>query len=125
VGWGLLDGPSDWRWRDQALDMLRHRTMVAYLVLFLAQGGFLLWRWIRGSRRDLGEAMLTPTQWRFYVFRTGWVALLAGFNLGMVLHAREGQGFAPCLIPGLLLFTIHAAWVRAAVRETEYRPPTR
>lgn len=101
VGWSLTERNPIWRDRETALTLLRHRTMLVYLVLFGAEGVYLVIRWALGRKGDIARRMLSRPHWQYFLFRTGWVLLFAGFNLGCISYALEGPIF-PYVIPGLL-----------------------
>lgn len=125
VRWGLRDGPTEWRLREPAMDVLRHRTMFVYLALALGEGGYLIWRWLRGVRREIAEVLLTRSHWMFYFFRLGWTAIFAGANLGFVQFARGEARPETYLAPGLAVFALLAILLVREVRATEFTPPRR
>ncbi len=123
VGWSWRSGAMVWTERDPGLDILRHQTMVVYLVLLGLEGIYLIWRGARGQRSDMARSMLTPRHWLFYLFRLGWVCLFAGLNLGFVFHAREGGSPLPYLIPGLFVLALLGFLARG--RSRPHLPVTR
>jgi|GEM_PF-4352969 len=123
VRWNPVDGPIDWRFREEALTLLRHQTMVVYLALALLEGGELLWRWFRGAHRDIARVMLTRRHWLYFTFKLGWVTLFAGVNLGFVYYSRRDAPLAPFLIPGFALLALQGYLIASEVRRAEFRPP--
>ena len=101
VGWSLLDRLPIWRDRETALTLLRHRTMFVYLILFGAEAVYLVVRLALGRPGEIGRRMLSRAHWQYFLFRTGWVLLFAGFNLACISYAMEGPLF-PYLLPGLM-----------------------
>jgi hypothetical protein len=100
TGWDPGTRDLIWTGRDAALRILRHRTMIAYAVLFGSEGAYLLLRWGR-AHEDLARRMLSRPHWLFFWFRSAWVLLFAGMNLGFVDAALEGGSPLPYLLPGL------------------------
>ena len=125
VGWTLSDGPMVWTDRDPALDLLRHQTMVVYMVLLGLEGVFLVWQGVRGRRGDLARRMLTPRHWFLFLFRLGWVGLFAGINLGFVFHALRGDSPLPYLIPGLFALALLGFLLRAQNRRPRTSGPAK
>ncbi len=113
VGWTLHGGPLVWVHRSEALAVLRHQTMLVYLLLAGLEGGYLVVRWARGRRGDIARRMLTRRHWLYFLFRVGWTALFAGVNLGFVYRALSGTSPYPFLIPGL--FTLSLLGILVAV----------
>lgn len=101
VGWSLADRQPIWRDRETALTILRHRTMLVYLVLFGAETVYLVVRLAMGRRGEISRRMLSRRHWQTFLFRTAWVLLFAGFNLACISYALGGTVF-PYLLPGLL-----------------------
>jgi hypothetical protein len=125
VGWTWRDGPWVWMDRDPALDLLRHQTMVVYLVLLGLEGSFVVWRGLRGKRGDLARRMLTPRHWFFFLFRLGWVGLFAGLNVGFVFHALKGGSPLPYLLPGLSALALLGFLLRAQSRRPRASGPAK
>jgi hypothetical protein len=125
VGWTWNDGPWVWMDRDPALELLRHQTMVVYLVLLGLEGIFVVWRGVRGKRGDLARRMLTPRHWFFFLFRLGWVGLFAGLNVGFVFHALDGGSPLPYLLPGLSALALLGFLLRAQSRRPRASGPAR
>ena len=91
MAWTLDGGPPVWMGRSEAVALLRHQTMLVYLLLAGLEGIYLIIRWGRGRRGDIALRMLTRRHWFIFLFRVGWVALFAGINLGFVYHAMAGR----------------------------------
>ena len=125
VGWTPNNGPWVWMDRDPALELLRHQTMVVYLVLLGLEGTFLVWRGVQGKRGDLARRMLTPRHWFFFLFRLGWVGLFAGLNVGFVVHALSGGSPLPYLIPGLAALALLGFLLRAQNRRPRASGPAK
>ncbi len=106
VAWALHNGPYVWMQRTEALELLRHQTMLVYLLLAGLEGVYLVATWAGGNRRDIARRMLTPRHWLYFLFKTGWVALFAGLNLGFVRHARSGSPPYPYLLPGIAALVV-------------------
>lgn len=123
VRWDLVHGPSDWRWKSEALDLLRHQTMTVYLTVFLLEGAYLIWKWIRGARRDMAKTMLTRSHWHYYMFKLGWVLVFSGINLAFVIHARGERGAGWFLVPGAVVLGLLGALLALQHRRAEYAPP--
>jgi hypothetical protein len=121
VGWDLRTRAFEWVSRDVALDMLRHRTMAVYLILFGLEGIYLLVRWVRDKRGDIATWMLTQPHWLFYLFKVSWVFLFAGMNLGFVYHAWGEGSLLSFLLPGL--FTLSAWAILVVLGLMRRRPP--
>ncbi len=100
VRW-LPGSVAHWLPKLDALRVLRHQTMVAYLVLFLLEGAYLIVRWMMGQRGDIASRLLTRRHWLYFVFRVSWTVLFAGLNLGLVQHAVDGQPVLPYVLPGV------------------------
>ena len=101
AGWDLRRGELVWTPREVGLTMLRHRTFVVYGVLVGLEGSYLIVRWLRNQRLDVARLMLSRPMWLYYLFKTGWVLLLAGFNLALLDRALEAGPGAAALLPGL------------------------
>jgi len=123
VRWDPFLGFADWRLTDEALALLRQQTRFVYLMLLLAEGARLLWVWFRNQNTNIAQRMLTPRHWLYFFFKTGWVAVFGGANLGFARFAA-GQGTVfPCLLPGLGILALMAILVVTEHRRTEYLPP--
>jgi hypothetical protein len=114
VGWTLHGGPLVWMHRSEAVALLRHQTMLVYLLLAGSEGLYLVARWARGQRGDIARRMLTRRHWLFFLFRVSWVVLFAGINLGFVYHALAGRSPYPFLLPGL--FALSALGILIALQ---------
>jgi hypothetical protein len=123
VAWALNGGPLVWASRSEAVALLRHQTMLVYLLLAGLEGVYLVIRWARGRRGDIAQRMLTRRHWFFFLFRVGWVALFAGINLGFVYHALAGRSPYPFLIPGL--FALSALGILIAMQIKRIRRSSR
>ena len=123
VGFDLAAGPVDWRLRDEALAFLRQQTRFVYLLLLLAEGGYLMVSWVRRSRRDIARRMLTARHWTFFLFRWGCVTLFAGLNLGYAYHALRGDSLGPWVLPGGAVLGLMALAALRQHRRAEYVPP--
>jgi hypothetical protein len=121
VGWDPGTRDLVWIDRETALRVLRHRTMVAYLFLFGSEAAYLILLWGR-RREDLARRMLSRPHWLFFWFRSAWVLLFAGMNLGFVDVALEGGSPLPYLLPGLAALTGFGLSVTLH-RGTVPRPP--
>ena len=121
VSWSFGDGLV-WAVRDQAVRVLRHQTMIVYLILILLEGVYLIVRWARGRRRDIARVLLTRGHWLYFFFRVGWVTLFAGLNLGFVIHAVDGRSPLPYLLPGLLGLAAFGALLAADARRRASPP---
>lgn len=104
--------PIGWDWRtrdfslidrDTGLRILRHRTMWVYLALLGIEGTYLMARWAMGRGVDIARAMLSRGGWLYYLFKTGWVILFAGFNLALLEHARGSGSAFLAVLPGLAI----------------------
>lgn len=116
TAWDWRRGDLVWTDRDTALAILRHRTMLVYGVLLGLEGAYLIARWATGRAVDVGRVMLSRPLWLYYLFKTGWVLLFAGFNLALIGHARgEGSGL-PALLPGLAVLSALGFLVAAGLR---------
>jgi hypothetical protein len=121
VGWDLLDRTPIWKDRELALTVLRHRTMVAYGVLFGGEGAYLLVRSARDRRGDIGRRMLSRPHWLYFWFKTGWVLLFAGFNMACVAYALD-EAFLPYLLPGVFVLSALGIQIAAGTRDAGESP---
>jgi hypothetical protein len=101
VGWSLREWDLRWMPRNTALRVLRHQTMLVYLLLILVEGLYLIVRWARGAKGDIAGRLLTWPHWLYFFFRVGWITLFAGLNLGLVQRSVGGGSLLPHLLPGL------------------------
>jgi hypothetical protein len=122
VGWNLLEGAPEWRDRELALAVLRHRTMVVYGLLFGLEGAYLLVRWARNRRLDIGRQMLSRPHWLYFWFRVGWVLLFAGMNMACVAYALD-EASLPYLLPGVAALAALGIRIAAASGGTEEGRP--
>jgi len=123
VGWTLHGGPLVWMHRSEAVALLRHQTMLVYLLLAGLEGVYLVFRWARGQRGDIARRMLTRRHWLFFLFRVSWVLLFAGINLGFVYHALAGRSPYPFLLPGLFALSALGILITLQVRRIRRLPP--
>ncbi len=123
AGWSLKDGALIRMTRDQALTLLRHQTMLVYLLLAGLEGVYLIVTWIRGRRRDIARRMLTVRHWLYFLFRVGWVTVFAGLNLGFVFLAARGASPLPYTLPGLFILGLVGTWVALRARHTAAAHP--
>ena len=121
AGWSLSDGSYFWMDRGEALVLLRHQTMLVYLLLLGLEGAQLIVTWARGHRGDMARRMLTPGHWLYFLFRVAWLIVFAGVNLGFVFHAARGVSPVPFLLPGLLGLALFGAAVALRVRRRPVR----
>lgn len=121
VGWDFGRGDYRWMERDQALDILRHRTMVVYGVLFGLEGFYLIVAWLRDRQASITERMLARPHWLYFLFKVGWVLIFAGLNLGLVNHASGEDSILPLLLPGI--FTLVALGILVSLEFMRKRPP--
>jgi len=105
IWWSFEDGTYVWRPREEALDMLRHRTMFVYGLLIGLEGLYLLIRSALG-RRSIVRLMLHPRLWLYYLFKVGWVVLFAGLNLGFVYAATKEGSPVLFAVPGLMALAV-------------------
>ncbi len=124
VAWTLDGGPLVWMGRSEAVALLRHQTMLVYLLLAGLEGVYLIIRWGRGRRGDIALRMLTRRHWFFFLFRVGWVALFAGINLGFVYHAMAGRSPYPFLVPGLLALSALGILIAMQIKRIRRSPRT-
>jgi hypothetical protein len=106
VWWSLGEGTYAWRPKAEALEMLRHRTMFVYILLFGLEGLYLLVVSAVGRRGDVASRMLTPRHWLYFLFKVGWVVLFAGLNLGFVYFAMRGGSPLLFALPGLFALAV-------------------
>lgn len=124
VGWNLAAfRATDWMPREAALNILRHRTMVVYGVLFGLEGAYLIVTWALGRRRDIARRMLSRRHWQYFVFKLGWVLLLAGMNVGLVFHAVTGLSPVLFVLPGILTLVALALAVVLDLLRQRWRAP--
>jgi biotin transporter BioY len=125
VGWDFGRGDYRWMERESALDLLRHRTMVVYGILFGLEGLYLIVAWMRDRQASITERMLARPHSLYSLFKLGWVLLFAGLNLGFVDHAWGGRSFLPFLLPGVFTLAALAILVGLEFRQGRPRPPAR
>lgn len=99
--WWNPGGGYDWRPREPGLEILRHRTILVYMILFGTEGVYLLVRGLLGKSTDIGRQLLSRPHWLLYLFRVGWVMLFAGLNLGFVHTSLRGGSPFLFAVPGL------------------------
>jgi hypothetical protein len=116
VGWNPWQGTRDFMDRRSALDLLRHRTMFIYLLLFGLEGFYLLVTLARGRGGDIAERMLSRPHWLYFIFKLGWVLLFAGLNVGLVSHAATGGPVFLYLAPGIAALTVLGLAVALDIR---------
>ena len=122
VGWNLRSRVYTWMDVQPALEILRHRTMLVYMVLFGLEGAYLLLRWVRGRGADFTERLLSRSHWLYFLFKLGWVLLFSGLNLGLVFYAAAGGTLLPFLLPGLFTLSSFAILVVMELRQTPSTP---
>ena len=66
VNWDFGRGDYRWMERGPALDLLRHRTMVVYGVLFTLEGFYLIVAWMRDRQASITERMLSRPHWLYF-----------------------------------------------------------
>jgi hypothetical protein len=123
AGWSLREGGMIRMARDEALTLLRHQTMLVYLLLAGLEGVYLIATWVRGRRRDIARRMLTAGHWLYFLFRVGWVTVFAGLNLGFVEHAARGGSPLPYSLPGLFALGLVGTGVALRARRRPPLPP--
>jgi hypothetical protein len=122
VTWNPWRGALEAMERRTALDLLRHRTMFVYLLLFGLEGLYLLVTLARGRGGDFAERMLSRPHWLYFIFKLGWVLLFAGLNVGLVNHAATGGPVFIYLAPGIAALTVLGLAVALDIRRSPGSP---
>ena len=123
VAWALNGGPLVWASRSEAVALLRHQTMLVYLLLAGLEGVYLIIRWARDGGETSPSGCSPAATGSSSCSGWGWVALFAGINLGFVYHALAGRSPYPFLFPGL--FALSALGILIAMQIKRIRRSSR